>query len=311
MKAFKFTQYLVYWLYDHKQIAIPGIGIFNLERTPASQIPGEITLSPPSYKITFKEDRSMITDDNFFRKLKMYCPSVTKQEYNDYGRILENKLETDKLADIFGIGKLSVNGGQIVFEQDDSTATLLSRHYSKLKMKFFSKPIEAISWLDLKLSKLPNKFWTIYLPLLSSLALLSSIFIFNKLKTENKFVKPEEKTEVPKVKVTDTTENLEGVLDSILEGSGVVKLDSVGVTPEGDVIKQCIIITGAYRSEKYKNLMIERIQKEGYKVYTEEVNGLVRVGLQFECTDTTLIEMLKKIRSTFDKNAWHLEEKEG
>jgi hypothetical protein len=310
LKAFKFTQFLVYWLYDHKQIAIPGIGIFNLERNPASLVHGEAMLYPPSYKITFQEDRSRITDDIFYRKHKMYCPSVTKHEYVAFGISLEEKLETEKLADIHGIGKLSVSAGQIVFEQDHSTANLLSRYYPNLKMKFFSTTGKAISWLDLKLSQLPHKFWSVYLPLLSSLALLLSVFILNKIQTGRKLPQPEEKTEPPKKAVTDTTANIEGLLDSILQSSNDVQLDSVGVTPEGLIIKQCIIITGAYRSEMYKNLMIQKIQQEGYKVYVEEINGLVRVGLQFECTDATLVEMLEKIRSTFDKNAWHLEDKE-
>ena len=310
MKAFKFTQYLVYWLYDHKQIAIPGIGIFNLERTPSSQVAGETILNPPSYKITFQEDRSKNTDELFFRKLKIYSPGTSKKEYSEYGELLEGELKNNQKIRIDGIGLLFLNEGHLNFEQDLNTADLLSRHYAKVQMKFFSRPAKAISWLNLQLSKLPHKYWTIFLPLIGALALASSVFIL-KNRVSNNTTKIDPKTEISEPLTKTPNQQLDNVLDSILEDSGSVKIDSVGITNEGEVIRQCIIITGAYRSEMYKNLMIERIKKEGYKVYTEDVNGLVRVGLQFECTDAILAEMLEKIRSTFDKNAWHLEEKEG
>ena len=311
MKAFKFTQYLVYWLYDHRQIAIPGIGIFTLERTPAKQTAGENTIEPPSYQITFQEDRGWITDDSFFRKLKMYYPSLTKQLYTEFGKNIIEKMNDGQSVNIQGIGVLSIDQGRMVFEQDRAATTLLTRHYTKLKMRLFAKPMQVVSWLDIKLSKIPHKIWILLLPVLGALVLLSSTYILyhNKVPTST-YENQNSQDQYPKpVEDSITSFDTLNTSDSILD-QGNIAIDSVGISPEGETIKKCIIITGAYRSDRYKNIMIARIQDEGYEVYTEELDGLVRVGIQFECTASTLPEMLEKVRNSIDKNAWHLEEEE-
>ncbi len=312
MREFNFTKYFMYLLYDHRQVLIPGLGIFTLERKKAYYRPGEEILEPPSYNISFKEDKSLSLDEGFLKKLRIYSPRLSKQEYLEFAITVTQALQNNQKFLLNNIGTLYMNGGQLIFEEEKTTTHLLTQHYPKLNLKFFTKPLPLITWLDLKLASLPHKFWTYVLPffIMTILVLTIGYFGIQFDKTSN-FSKIPIPVNDPPVVITDTSQIIEDKLDSLLGSTGNVQIDSVGMTNEGEIIKRCIIITGAYRSELYKNIMIQKIEDLGYNVFIQDINGLIRVGIEFECTDATLTEMLEKIRSTIEKNAWHLENKEG
>jgi hypothetical protein len=313
LKEFNFTKYFTYLLYDHKQVAIPGLGIFKLERQNALLKPGDTIILPPSYNIQFHEDKSLLLEDGFLKKLKIYYPRLNKQEYLEYAKELTQTLERDNKVLLNNIGELYISDGKLFFVEDKSATNLLTQHFPILNTKFFSKPASIISWLDMKLASLPHKFWSYILPMLLVSLLAFSLLYFeiptNWIKKKVVIETPHPKTELPIGK--DSVKNIQEKIDSLLGEYGQINIDSVNTDPNGESIKRCIIITGAYRSEMYKNLMIEKITNLGYKVFIQDVDGLIRVGLEFECTESNLPEMLEKIRNTIETNAWHLDEKEG
>jgi cell division septation protein DedD len=71
--------------------------------------------------------------------------------------------------------------------------------------------------------------------------------------------------------------------------------------------KPCAIITGSFKSAIYSIRMIKRLQKLGYKVYTEENDSTTRVGLLYNCNNENEVDLLAKIKSTVDTSSWILQ----
>ncbi len=71
--------------------------------------------------------------------------------------------------------------------------------------------------------------------------------------------------------------------------------------------KACAVITGSFKTSIYALKMVKKLQKLGYKVYTEEKVGSTRVGLLFDCTKTNADSLLREIRSSIDTTSWILE----
>ncbi len=307
----------MYLLYDHKQVAIPGLGLFTLQRQSANQKAGEQIIIPPSYSIHFQQDSNFFIDDSFIKKLRTYQPSISKKEYLDYANEIINTLEKEKHVALGNLGNIYKSDDNIHFEEDKNVTSLLTQYLPILNLKYFSKPSSVISWLDLKLASLPHTFWTYGLPLvlmgLISLALFKSYHITNieTLKIDKSEIKETPSVIVDSTASNDTLKVMYDKIDSLIDDIEDVQIDSIGTNSNGEVIRRCVIITGAYRSSKYRDLMIDKIKISGYTVYTNEVNGLTRVGLQFECTDATLKSTLEKVRRNITSDAWSLDDKQG
>ena len=133
MKEFKFTKYLVYLLYDHKQVVIPGVGLFTLHRHNASQKAGEQTIVPPSYSIHFQQDSSLFIEDSFMKKLRMYQPSISKKEYIDYANEIVNTLDKEKQVVLGNLGN--------IYKKDDNILyTFASLSFQLTKLSSFDQP---------------------------------------------------------------------------------------------------------------------------------------------------------------------------
>ena len=70
--------------------------------------------------------------------------------------------------------------------------------------------------------------------------------------------------------------------------------------------EKCVIITGTfsqiYNEEQMRNLIISH----GYDPYTEQHNGLTRVGLKIECTEEDVDDILNDIKNKISDKAWFL-----
>jgi cell division septation protein DedD len=117
------------------------------------------------------------------------------------------------------------------------------------------------------------------------------------------------KTEEPKIK-----EEIPVVPKSKSSSKNVVKTNSIPSTskPDSNQIsklhgKPCAIITGSFKSATYSIRMIKKLQKLGYKVYTEETDSMTRVGLLYDCKKINEVDLLEKIKSSVDTNSWILQ----
>lgn len=71
--------------------------------------------------------------------------------------------------------------------------------------------------------------------------------------------------------------------------------------------KACAVITGSFKTSIYALKMVKKLQKLGYKVYTEEKGSMTRVGLLYDCRKINADSLLKDVRSKVDTTSWILE----
>jgi cell division septation protein DedD len=69
---------------------------------------------------------------------------------------------------------------------------------------------------------------------------------------------------------------------------------------------ECIIIVGSFSRKSNADRMMKRVSEAGYKAYLGRNNGMVRVGMTFECNREDLTDSMKSMRGKFTKDAWYL-----
>jgi hypothetical protein len=105
----------------HKQLNIPGIGTFLLERKPAtSDFPNRL-IHPPSYQIALQEN-NVTPPKNFYNWLSQVF-GISEREavirFNDFVYDIKQELGQGHIIYWHGIGKLSPSlGGGISFDPD-------------------------------------------------------------------------------------------------------------------------------------------------------------------------------------------------
>lgn len=308
-----FSKYLRFALYDYKRLAIPGLGMINLQRNSAFADLENYQVYPPKYEIKFLSDVS-VSNLETFKLLRSYLPDLSKSDFDSYMSARVSELNTTGQTDIEGIGTLNRNEEVVSFIPYEEATNLLTYGLNKLGLKKISNFIQSKQMDEVQSLPGVSSFWAFFLPLLiTALLLASGIFFLNrdrmvvhKPKTNITITPPIDNRTVDSVKISDTTMvaiiGREAIVSDILKNS------------DGSYIKKCVIITGAFKSTKYRDLMIERLRANGYDIFSEKKGKLTRVGIQFECHEKDLEKYLQAIRDTLDKEAWYLDEltnKEG
>ncbi len=70
--------------------------------------------------------------------------------------------------------------------------------------------------------------------------------------------------------------------------------------------EKCVIITGTFSQIYNEEQMRSLIISHGYAPYTEQHNGLTRVGLEIECTEEDVDDILNDIKNKISDKAWFL-----
>ncbi len=71
--------------------------------------------------------------------------------------------------------------------------------------------------------------------------------------------------------------------------------------------KPCAVITGWFKSSTFAIRMVKKLQRLGYKVYTEESGGGTRVGVLYNCQKTDANKLLSEIKIKVDSTSWILQ----
>jgi predicted transcriptional regulator len=328
-----FGKYFRFALYDYKSLAIPGLGMINLQRNSAFVDLENYQVYPPKYDIKFLSDVS-VSNHETFGQLRSYLPELTRSDFDSYMNTRVTELNATGQTMIEGVGLLTRNQGEVTFLPYAETTNLLTYGLNRLGLNKISNFIQAKQMDEVKSLPSESSFWFLFLPLLiAALLLASSIAYLNRegivipnQKSNITISSPINKDTIYNVEKIDTTTNNVEKIDTTT--NNVEKIDTttkaiigreaivsdIIKNSDGSYIKKCIIITGAFKSAKYQNLMIERLKENGYDVFTEKKGRLTRVGLQFECHEKDLEKYLQAVRETLDKDAWYLDElanKEG
>jgi hypothetical protein len=317
LNKFDFIKYLKYALIDHKQLSLPGIGTFKLIRTPAQINQGTLNIDPPSYGISYDYDASEDQVKSTFDTVKTYYPSLDRQDLMMLSSIFGKAKETKKKFALDGIGSFSFENNKPHFEADQQINNALTGGLGVVKQKYISQRSKISDWASSPKADIPNEKWFRWLPvaalLLGCIALLP--FFKNRLQYKNSDIVTKDSVVQNDIISSDTlvydqdTNEIKSMVDTLNEVLGsntAVNIEDIK-NEQGTNLKKCVIITGAYTSEKYKQIMIDKILSNGYELYTDKARNMTRVGLQFECEGKDLLDMLRKIRSMFVSDAWYLD----
>lgn len=312
LEQYQFEKYFKHLLFDHKKLVIPGLGTFFLDRLPASMSSDRLQISPPSYHLRFEKD--MIQKDNESASvLRNYYPGTTDQAFEDYSRLLVERLLNRGQIKIDDLGRLHLNEGEIIYEKNLDTQNMLTRHLPILTMTHLKSIFPPVPPVILSRIGSLSAFWTRWLPfLIAGFLTLGVAGLSYKINQTKIHPKPGNEAKPPLI--TDTISNQtqtdtgsQADVEGDVKDTIVKSVEDAGLNKDGVMTKKCIIITGAYRTRMYKNVMIRNLEARGLKVFTEtSPTGLTRVGFEFECAETELKSYLDSIRSAIQKDAWYL-----
>jgi len=318
---YPFVKYFKYLLFDHKRLIIPGLGKFYLDRLPAAVANDRQVIEPPSYHLRFEKDFIQQNFDSF-SDLKSYYPNLQETDFKNYARQVIDQLLSRGFVAIDDLGKLRMDNGEISFDKNLETQSMLTADLPVLSLGNLKTFIPLSAYRLVQRISVPSVWWTIFLPLiLVSLLTIGLLMVYARMDDgqKNKPIINDK----PVVVNTDTVQSVDTVKtnneDKILDSLNVLEEeirinDSLAAivkngsqNADGTYNKKCIIITGAYKTKKYKDLMIQKLKDSNLKVYTETSSlGLTRVGFEFECAEKDLPKYLDSIRTAFQDGAWYL-----
>ena len=289
---------------------IPGLGRFFLDRLPASFSVDRLQINPPSYHLRFEKD-FIQQDKESLKVLQKYHPQANENDFSTYSKELVDKLLQRGYIKIDDLGKLHFRDGEIIYEKDILTQSMLSSGFPELAIANLKSLFPPLAPILLERFHPLSSYWARWIPFAIALLLaLGVLGLSSKIKNTSLTYPPKKETKPPIIIDTlgvsnrdtqNSTTNINDV-DSIVKS-----IEDIGVNDNGIVTKKCIIVTGAYRTAKYKDIMIQNLKTRGLKVFTETTtSGLTRVGFEFECAETDLKQYLDSIRSAIQNDAWYL-----
>jgi len=189
---------------------------------------------------------------------------------------------------------------------------------SALKMNYqkTDEPIAPI--LPIKKKKEPNLKWLYYL--LAFLWILFLVLLFwpsgKKQKSNDKNSNITElKDTLNHTEPTDTS-SLTVIADTLTVSDTTQAI----VLPKEDEIKEenitelnktvqgktCVIIVGSFIKKNNAIRMEQKVVHDGYTSFTEEYGKFNRVGIQFDCMQRNLEEVLAKLKQKYHPDSWIL-----
>lgn len=310
---------------------MPGIGVFTLKRKAAYIDSQNKEIAPPKYLIDFEPIAK--SDQSSINALNKYT-TLSQENWIAYTTLLKENLLSNKRAKIEGIGTLEVDthSGQLLFNADEQTEKWQVVSLVPIPLKWLASTGLFVRSFNLKLVNIPHLRWVTALPLvITTLAAVGLTYHyckspFNKLNeqlypiiTNDTLKKPGLISDTTKYfETADTTFDISS--DSLInqfdhqntdiKTEGIknkdIEITNVRRTEDGYYIKKCVIITGAYRDTRYKNLMKAKLKAKGLKVFESKIGDLTRIGFEFECHELDLPKYLDSIRNTIIKDAWYL-----
>ncbi len=313
LEQYQFEKYFKHLLFDHKKLVIPGLGRFFLDRLPASFSVDRLQISPPSYHLRFEKDFIQQDYDSVYF-LKKYYPATSENEFSNYSKHLVNKLLTRGHIKIDDLGRLHFQDGEIIYEKDVETQNMLTKGFPVLTLSNLRTLFPPVLPATLERIGGISGLWARWIPFtIAALLTLGVIGLGYKINQTSVTSPPKKEIKPPVVNLDSVngsknvdTNDIETGQEELID-SMVKSIEDTGTNAAGVKTKKCIIITGAYKTRKYKDLMIENLQKRGLKVFTEtSSSGLTRVGFEFECAETDLQQYLDSIRTAIQNDAWYL-----
>ncbi len=314
---------------DFNKVNIPGLGLFALDQHPANYTDNKLKLSPPFSRIqfhTFEDsdfnisklliraglDREMALGiEKFYETKALYAKeSNTPFELEGLGKVISTTFlpENEAIFNVFeGLEPISLSAlpsGMKNIIHDEAYLYELQKSQS-----YREKP-----------SFLSQYLWPMTIGLVAIFVILFWLF---SPKTPQQIENLNQETDIPKIDVVDTLIAEDTITDndftkadtSTFVASDLKKNHQTPSTAKPSdeskpIVKvhadQCVIIVGAFKNATYAKRMEKSISKKGYQVYSSDHQGLKRVGIRFDCKETSPDDFKAKIRTQFNREAWSL-----
>jgi hypothetical protein len=199
------------YLYQHKNISIPGLGTIYLETISATPEPSEKTMLPPKYHFRF--DKYFDAPDKEFFSYLATEKNIPDYEaikwYNEFSYDLRNKIRQEEKVKWDGIGILKKDyAGNIIFESEPGsslymepvTAEPIIRKNVQQRLMVGDKEktnYEMDEWLHANAQQKKQTWW-IYALVAACVACLILLFHFSGNHSQSNFSGNQQKLEVTK-----------------------------------------------------------------------------------------------------------------
>ena len=221
MADYPFVKYFKYLLFDHKRLIIPGLGKFYLDRLPAAIGADRQVIEPPSYHLRFEKDFIQQNYDSF-SELKSYYPKLQESDFKNYARQVIDQLLSRGYVAIDDLGKLRMDNGEISFDKNLETQSMLTADLPILSLGSLKTFIPLSAYRLVERISVPSLWWTILLPLITVALLTAGLLMVYARKDDGPQNKPiivdkpvETNTDTVYSEDTVKSENNEEFLDSL------------------------------------------------------------------------------------------------
>jgi hypothetical protein len=199
------------YLFQHKNISIPGLGTIYLERLPASADAASKSMLPPTYHFRF--DKYFDAPDKDFFSYLATEKNIPDYEaikwYNEFSYDLRNKIRQEEKVRWDGIGILKKDyAGNIVFESEPESSLFLepvsaepiTRKNAEHRLMVGDKEKtnhEMDEWLQANAQPQKQNWW-IYALVVACVASLILLFHFSLSHSQANFSGNQQKVEIKK-----------------------------------------------------------------------------------------------------------------
>ena len=335
-----YSRYIYQMLMDHSRVAVPEMGTFILQFDQAFFGNNYEMLYPPKSKLYFSPsvdeqfilsslliEDGMLNEDASFIECELvrdYLDAAKKQipfEFIGLGTLDNNVFKPlneqhfDRYDGLKGISAKIIQKGVILHDES-------FQYYLKQPITEKNRPnLYAFFWPSLIaiITILCILFWVI-----SRIQVVdlnhdaeNTILKEQNTNTEDKmYEKLDSSLAEQKPNVLDTLKDLsisEGIVTKPEKLKGEVKSDppiinlpKKTIQNDNEENSKCVVIVGAFRDKKNASKLEAMILAKGYEVFRQDVNGMKRVGVRYNCEKSNPEIFRDKIRRIFNQDAWHL-----
>ncbi len=328
-------------LYEHDSVIVPGLGGFESQRKAATIDQVQGTLYPPSKELDFNDH--LVVNDGLLIKAVMQSNKLThetaRRKVEEFVTAVKETLQKREMYRIPEVGRLYQNHeGHLQLLPDntnfntDSYGLPSVQFYPVLQRQQQAQGSQASTTTIPKPKPASAKVSRLFqraLPFIAVLALvIVALSIYMVMRNDEGSSTPlsEDTTETEEpVQLMPTGEAQKrinippGSEDAITpptfrdENPQVADPDKetpIIDTEEptlGPNQQEAIVIIGKFGNRENVQNLVQKIYQAGYDAYTDDDDGLTRVGVQFAYENQAeLNRVLQNVRRKFEKNAWVL-----
>lgn len=302
-------------------VILPGLGAFEGTYKAAVVDSVQGVVHPPSRKLRFNPNLKLNdgTLVDLIARNNNWSLSKAQAELDAYVSRLQQALEKREIVEIPGVARLYIDfEGQYKLMQGPENFHTPSFGLPEVKFNPVKrKPVQATAPDPIAAIRPgPLPFWkkinwrspVLWLLSLAVLILIVSIAFLagnmNRIPNSGIALSPSPVTTTDPQNEFDDEEPELDEDNAFVTGNLGELVDTEGATRVPG-LKEAIVIIGSFKDDSNAEKQIQAIFSDGYEAYSDQPNGVTRVGIRLGYeTEDQLQEQLKVIQARYNKKAW-------